>query len=423
VRHPAEADDVGERRVELPRERRAHEHVARRQITTAQQRVAADRVHERAQPFVGLPDADRHLQRLAQLLGPRRQLQRNRGKQPRQREGWQRRPQLARPRESEQARQSDAAEHAHDGRGRRHEARQAGEIAGGGHQRDDGDPRQRTGQQPPCTSLCGAGRGSEHCERPGGEQRQRQRALRHLGDGVQRAVVAALSALGTTERVAGRQQLGTEPQRRNREPERDRQRPRRRLAPPAPQPVGRQQRPDLRAQQGRECSERERGPHAPVDARVHRAQHERDEQRLGHALGALTQPRGDGVQRQQQRERGKRRGGDPLATRVADRQHVRQPPDEHEREQPRRTHEHEPQLRRRVPGQGQDRRDPDGERLPRWPRGEIESRAGELAAPYEPCPGVVDRVRRQRQRRGSERKAGADHRGGQAGSHSHLPLG
>jgi len=156
---------------------------------------------------------------------------------------------------------------------------------------------------------------------------------------------------------------------------------------------------------------------------VHRAHHERDEQRLGHAFGALAQPRRVGVERQQQRERAKCGGGDPLALRVAGRQHVRQPCGEHERQQPGYAHEEEPQLRRRVAGERQGRRDRYRERLPRRPEVQIESGAAELAAPDEPSPGVVDRIGRQGERRAGERNAGADHRGGQAGSHSHLPLG
>jgi len=201
---PAEADDVGERHAELPCKRRAHGHVARRKGTAAQQRVVADAAHERAQPLVGVPDAGRQLGRLAQLRQPRWQLQRERGEQRRQRDRRERRERRALPvpaREREQARQPDGAEHADDGRGRKHEARQAREIAGGGQQRDDGDPAQRAGQQHPCAAIGGG----EQCERPGRQQRQLQRPLRHVEDGLQRAVVATLRALRAAQCVAGGQ--------------------------------------------------------------------------------------------------------------------------------------------------------------------------------------------------------------------------
>jgi len=396
-RRLAEAHDVRERHAELPGQRRSHEHVARRQMPAAQERLpAAGRAHGRAQAVVRVADARRGAPRIRQAGEPAGQGRHGHGQGQADR-GERHGCQVARTRE--QRRQADAAEHADDRRRGRHEARQAGE-AEQRHRGDERDPRQRAGGE-----RAGRSRpftGSEIRQRPDHRERQRDRPPQ----GLRGVAGAALRALGPP--APGAEQVGRQPQRGHGERHGEGDGPRARIlaASTRPRRVGDQQQPALRSHERAEGTDHERGTDTAAQRRPHRAEDQRDEQRLGHPAGGLPRPCGHVVEEKHKDHHGKQRGGAPRWGGQTRRQAVRELAGEHERPEPRRAHEHEPQLRGSVAGQGERCGDQGGQRLPRRPARRVEAEVGQLAAPHEPRPGVVDRLVGDQQRGRSEPDAG-----------------
>ena len=279
-----------------------------------------------------------------------------------------------RPRAREQCRQPDAAEHADDRRGGGLEARQAREVEQR-HRRDESDPCQRPGGERPRHPPLA--RGDER-QRPGQRKRHPDRPPERLA----RVARPAPRAIGAP--AARAEQVGGQPEGGDRERQRDGERSRTRLRAPRPGRVEHERRPRLRAHERSQRTEHERGPDAAAQRSPHRAKDERHEQRLGHPAGGLAPPHRHVVEEQRERERRERGGGDSQPPRSLRGQVVGELGGEHEREQPRRPHEHEPQLRGGVAGQRQRRGDHDRQRLPRGPARRVELESGQLATPDQP---------------------------------------
>jgi len=299
----------------------------------------------------------------------------------------------------EQRGQADAAEHGDDRRRGRREAGQAGE-AEKRHRRHERDPGQRSGGEHARRPAALAS--AEERERPGNRDRQHGGPPQRL----RRIARAALRAL--TAAAAGAEQVGRQPQRGDDERNRDGDRTRAGISAASTRPrgVGDQRQPALRPHERRERAEDERRARVAADRRAHGPQDQRDEQRLGHPAGDLPRPRGHVVEEQRQDDHREPRGDAPHRGGQACGQAVGQLAGEHERSEPRSAHEHEPQLRRGVAGDGERRGEDDRQRLPRRPARGIEAEVGELAAPDEPRPGVVDRLVGDQQRGPSQADAG-----------------
>jgi len=382
ARRRAEAHDMGERHAELPRQPGADQHVARRQSPAAQQPVPAARgVHDRAHPLVRIADPRRAAPRLRQVADPAGQIDRRDGEGDRDR-GKRHAAAGARhdARPVKQRRQPDAAEHAHDGRRGRGEAREPGEVERR-HRGDERDPAQRAGGE---HARHAALAGAQDRERPRDRDRQRYGPPERL----RRVARPALRAPRAP--AAAAEQLGREPQRGHRERDRSGDGPRARIGAPRPGRVGDQHKPGLRPHEGGQRAQDEGGAHPAGQRAADGAEHERDEQRLGHPAGGLPRPHRDLVEQQGEDERREGGRGESRRTRPAGRQPMGELGGEHDRQQPRRAHEHEPQIRSGLTGERQRRADEDRQRLPRRAARGVEAEVGQLAAPHEPGPRVVD---------------------------------
>jgi len=300
-------------------------------------------------------------------------------------------------RTGEQRGESGAAEHAHECRGGRHEARQAGE-ARDRHRRDDRDEAER---------AC-----AEHLRAAVVQRRQRQRPgdcewqQRSPAERLERIACIGPRALCRARAAVGEQQLRRQPQRRHGEGDRHGERTRARRGAPGPQGVEREQREDLRPRERRQRAERERAAGSAGEARGGGAEDERYEQRLGHPAGDLARPVRHVIAQQhdaRHRERGAR---EPRRARSPGRQRQADLRGEHKRHSPTRPHEDEPEVRGRVAGKRQRRGEQDRQRLPGRPARRVELEVGQLAPPDEPRPGVVDGLVGEQQRQHGERQAG-----------------
>jgi len=398
ARRRSEGHHVRERYAELPGQPGADEHVARRQTPAAQQPVAAaGGAHERAQALVRIADPRRAAPRLRQVADPAGQIDCGDGEGDRDRGGDHQAagaPHAARP--FEQRGQADAAEHPHDCRRGRHEAREAGE-AERRHRGDERDPDQCAGGE---HARRAAITRAEIRQRPGDRDRQRGGPPERLG-GVARP---PLRTPGATR--AGAEQLGRQPQRGHRERDRDDDGPRAPIGAPRPRRVDDQQKPGLRSHERGQRAQHERSPHTAGQREPDGPERERDEQRLGHPAGGLPRPHRHVVEQQRESERREAGRGETQRAPVPGRQVVRELGGEHERQRPRCAHEDEPQLRCGITGERQRRRDHHGQRLPRRPARRIEAEMGQLASPDEPRPRIVDGLVGDQQRRRSEADAG-----------------
>ena len=122
-------------------------------------------------------------------------------------------------------------------------------------------------------------------------RRKRERKRKHPGEfaqhcergrvgGGRRAGVRDPGPVGGAKQVAGAPELGKEPERDHRRGEPGDRVPQRGLAPPDPDRVDEEERPDLRPKQRGARAEQQRAPAPPVEVRLDREERERDEHSL-----------------------------------------------------------------------------------------------------------------------------------------------
>ncbi len=310
------------------------------------------------------------------------------------------------PRRDGEPRQAGRADRRRDGRRGREEPRQA-RVAAGGHHRHERDPGEQRRRRPragpgrprrrastaanatpahsaasgraaarPITSSASTGGEPEPSLARSAPVRNEPEPIR---SGTNQSAATAATAIATGTRCAGRSRQSQAPYARS-----------------AGQTSGRIS--------AAAAASAERGALAPGEAALDRGEDERDHQRFGEPARELAQPRGEAVEEEDDGERGERGGRDPLP---ATGRETLADPDRQQRGEGRRRepagpgHE-QPERRRRVAGEGERRREDDRERLPRGAARGVEGEVGDLAAPDEPAPGVVDRVPGQQEREGRE---------------------
>ena len=293
---------------------------------------------------------------------------------------------------------ADAREHAADRR-RGHVVAGVAGVAGLRHDRDEQHPRGRAERQElhdPVADRRGHERRQQH--RPGDHTGEVDQDLQPGDVGVRRRDRAARAegGLRRPEGAAGADHVRPEPEH-GEDAERGAQLGHRRLArAPQPEHVEADERPRLGPHQPARDREPERHPRSPVEVRQDRPQGRGGEDRLAVAeRGVEEPPVGDGHRRRG--DHAGERAGEP----VAEHRRARQG------EQAACARDEQPQDGRRVPGEREDRRRDDRQRLPRGPVGGVQRQVRDVAAPADPRPRVErDRPGQQQGQRGEAERPG-----------------
>ena len=253
-------------------------------------------------------------------------------------------------------------------------------------------------------------RGARGGQREHGPRDERGEVGEHLErgdvgvDGALRARGAARGVRGA-ERAARAQDVGAEPEQRDRRE--GEQEHAERLLPGSPQAqrVEAEEGPRLRPQQRCRDQQPECGPRTPVEVRHDRPHRCCHEEPLGVPERRVEEP--PAAQRDREHGGGGRRGRCGRGTRARRDEAVRERGGAGEREQPARARHDEPERRRGLPGSREHGRRDDRERLPRRSAGGVELEPRDVPPPADPRPRVErERPRQQQGQRGEGEAAG-----------------